>query len=175
MWGHPAEEERGERLLELLGAWNRLVFDSGVMFPLEHRLALSEFMDGQILLLVSSSQHMQWMDKYIAGKFNYGVVPLPGAVDQGVSPGFSAFALLAGEATENWRRSLLTTSLPRIYRTLCWMRQAICRSVKTAWTRWRGKQRRGPVITCCYGWSGMMTGLHQCLTITDVGTESMKH
>ncbi|MGG4346558.1 extracellular solute-binding protein [Paenibacillus lautus] len=107
MWGHPAEEERRERLLKLLGAWNRLVFDSGVMFPLEHRLALSEFMDGQILLLVSSSQHMQWMDKYIAGKFNYGAVPLPGAADRGVSPGFSAFAVLAGGGNRELAQELV--------------------------------------------------------------------
>ncbi|MFB5763933.1 extracellular solute-binding protein [Paenibacillus medicaginis] len=97
LWGRPGEEERQAKLKELLEAWNGLVFRSGIMSPLQHRLASSEFMNGETLFLISDSKNIQWLDRYIAGKFNYGMFLLPGAADQGLQPRIDGFAVLAGE------------------------------------------------------------------------------
>lgn len=107
LWGLPTDADRRTHLQELLTTWHALVFDYRVMFPLEHRLALSEFMDGQVLFLITDSQNMNWLDRYIAGKFKYGALAVPGAAGQGIAPHYSAFVVLQGGEGTPWANELV--------------------------------------------------------------------
>ncbi|GFZ88668.1 sugar ABC transporter substrate-binding protein [Paenibacillus marchantiophytorum] len=97
LWLGARGETRTERLSELLHMWKGLVYDSKVMKPLQHNLAASDFITGKTLFYAAGSENVEWFDRYIAGKFAYGLLPLPGTTNHKFVPKLTAFAVLAGE------------------------------------------------------------------------------
>lgn len=66
-----------ERLLGSFERWRDYVNGARVMPPLQHELAASQFIYGKVGMLVSSSRKRAMLEKYIGGKFDFDITPLP--------------------------------------------------------------------------------------------------
>lgn len=93
LWEASEEGNRRDRLQRLLGMWEGLAAQSVVMKPLQHDLALSNFITGRTLFFAASSERKIWLERYIGGKFGYGMLPLPGTEERPLLPDVSAFAV----------------------------------------------------------------------------------
>ncbi len=65
------------RLLDSFERWRDYVNGSRLMPPLQHELAASQFIYGKVGMLVSSSHKRTVLEKYIGGKFDLDITPLP--------------------------------------------------------------------------------------------------
>lgn len=104
--GNAEQNIRKDSFRNLLNMWRGLVYESAVMEPLKHRLAVSKFMTGQTWFLIANSTHIHEFDRYIAGKFAYSILPLPGAAAAMPFPRVSAFAVVAGSETSAYAGAL---------------------------------------------------------------------
>ncbi|MEK8129945.1 extracellular solute-binding protein [Paenibacillus filicis] len=95
MWESRKPEDRKARLQELLGEWRGLAVEPGVMKPLQHELALSDFISGKTMFYAATSERRAWLQRYIGGKFDYGLLPLPETNGQTVLPQVTAFAVFS--------------------------------------------------------------------------------
>ncbi|NGM83443.1 extracellular solute-binding protein [Paenibacillus sp. 7124] len=86
-----------QRLERLLRVWSGLVFDSKAMKPLRSQLAPSDFISGKTLFYMTNSNMIPWLDHYIAGKFEYDMLPAPLAGGNVLLPHISSFGIVAGE------------------------------------------------------------------------------
>ncbi|CAH0117881.1 hypothetical protein PAE9249_00344 [Paenibacillus sp. CECT 9249] len=94
-WAGSASSPRGEdSWLRAFRMWQQFVFEDEVMKPLQHHFALSDFIDGDVGMLISSSRKMPLLDRYIGGKFQYGVLPFPLFEGQQWTPNASGLAML---------------------------------------------------------------------------------
>ncbi|MDT3425745.1 sn-glycerol 3-phosphate transport system substrate-binding protein [Paenibacillus forsythiae] len=84
-------------LERLLRVWNGLVFDSKAMKPLRSQLAPSDFISGKTLFYMANSNMIPWLDHYIAGKFEYDMLPAPLAGGEALLPHISSFGIVAGK------------------------------------------------------------------------------
>ena len=65
------------RLLDSFERWRDYVNKTRLMPPLQHELAASQFIYGKVGMLVSSSHKRAMLEKYIGGKFDFDITPLP--------------------------------------------------------------------------------------------------
>lgn len=72
--------------------WKRFVYGSGVMKPLQHRLAASDFINGRAGLFVSGSDRLPMLERYIGGKFAFEMTPLPRLAQTAILPEIRALA-----------------------------------------------------------------------------------
>lgn len=72
--------------------WKRFVYGSGVMKPLQHRLAASDFINGRAGLFVSGSDRLPMLERYIGGKFGFEMTPLPRLAQTAILPEIRALA-----------------------------------------------------------------------------------
>ncbi|AHV97006.1 extracellular solute-binding protein [Paenibacillus sabinae] len=86
-----------QRLERLLRIWSGLVFDSKAMKPLRSQLAPSDFISGKTLFYMTHSNMIPWLDHYIAGKFEYDMLPAPLAGGNVLLPHISSFGIVAGK------------------------------------------------------------------------------
>ncbi|QWU13319.1 sn-glycerol 3-phosphate transport system substrate-binding protein [Paenibacillus sophorae] len=86
-----------QRLEQLLRVWSGLVFDSKAMKPLRSQLAPSDFISGKTLFYMTNSNMTPWLDHYIAGKFEYDMLPAPLAGGGVLLPHISSFGIVAGK------------------------------------------------------------------------------
>lgn len=107
LWEQESPGSRMERLTALLQMWRSLVYDDGVMDPLHHHLAASDFIIGKTLFYFSTSDKMPWLERYIAGKFAYGMLPLPGTAPGRETPRISAFAITAGGSDDKHAEEII--------------------------------------------------------------------
>lgn len=67
-----------ERLTpELFEEWSSIVWEQKLMPPLTHQSALTQFVNGQGGFLLSSTEKLSLIEGSIAGKFEWGVLPIP--------------------------------------------------------------------------------------------------
>ncbi|GIP34163.1 extracellular solute-binding protein [Paenibacillus sp. J2TS4] len=64
---------------KVLALWQRLVEEERMMPPLQQQLAASDFIDGRAGLFLSSSDKRAMLEKYIGGKFSFGMMAIPDA------------------------------------------------------------------------------------------------
>lgn len=57
--------------------WHNLIYKFNVMPPLNNHEATSTFINGRAALLMSSSEKRATLEKYIGGKFEFGILPFP--------------------------------------------------------------------------------------------------
>ncbi|NQX65196.1 extracellular solute-binding protein [Paenibacillus alba] len=107
LWEGMEGETRSARLSELLYMWRGLVYDSKVMKPLQHNLASSDFITGKTLFYAAGMENVEWFDRYIAGKFAYGLLPLPGSSANKLVPKLTAFAALSGDNKSKYATQLI--------------------------------------------------------------------
>ncbi|TCZ74621.1 extracellular solute-binding protein [Paenibacillus albiflavus] len=91
---HNLLDDRNEAWLVPLHLWQQLVFDYRVMKPLHHQLALSDFINGNVGLFISSSSRTLLLDRYIGGKFSYNVLSFPIFEGGQIIPNASGLALI---------------------------------------------------------------------------------
>jgi len=91
---HNLIDDRDKAWLAPLQLWQQLVFDYRVMKPLHHQLALSDFINGNVGFLISSSSRTLLLDRYIGGKFSYNVLSFPMFEGGQIIPNASGFALI---------------------------------------------------------------------------------
>ncbi|WP_175406432.1 extracellular solute-binding protein [Bacillus sp. FJAT-27264] len=107
LWEHEEQSSRAERLTALLQMWHSLVYDDGVMDPLRHHLAASDFIIGKTLFYFSTSDEIPWFERYIAGNFAYGMLPLPGTALARVTPRISSFAITADTGNDEHAKNII--------------------------------------------------------------------
>ncbi|MEC0211309.1 extracellular solute-binding protein [Paenibacillus ehimensis] len=88
--GSPAAE-RTRSALEL---WRTLTHESGLMKPLQHDKAASDFINGKAGMYVGSSDKLPTIERYIGGKFSFDLAKLPAWKQTALLPGVHGLALL---------------------------------------------------------------------------------
>jgi len=92
-----------ERIYESFERWREYLNEDRITPPLQHPLAMSQFIYGKAGMLLGTSRKRPTLEKYIGGKFEFGIVPLPGEPGQAdLLPEISGLAVLApGAGNEN--------------------------------------------------------------------------
>ncbi|NBD24141.1 extracellular solute-binding protein [Paenibacillus glycinis] len=81
--------------------WHDLVYRDGIMSPLDNHLATSDFINGQAAFLFASSDKRTTLERYIGGKFEFGVLPFPEIEGRhALLPRTSGFVMLQAGAAE---------------------------------------------------------------------------
>lgn len=70
----PGSANRVERIYTL---WHEMIYRYQITPPLKHHLAVSDFINGNAGLLLSSSEKEMMLEQYIGGTFKFGVLPFP--------------------------------------------------------------------------------------------------
>lgn len=81
-------------LQDLFRLWRRLIFEAGIMPPLRHHFAASDFINGRAGFFLASSDKLPTLQTYIGGKFAYDLLPMPGRPGHEPVPNASGFVLL---------------------------------------------------------------------------------
>jgi len=69
--------EKEKHLAQVFEFWRKLIHEQKIMPPLQHHLAMSDFIDGRAVLFLSSSEKWPVLEKYIGGRFGFGMLPIP--------------------------------------------------------------------------------------------------
>lgn len=89
-----------------LQLWERWVHEYKIMRPLQHHLALSDFINGKAGVFIGSSEQFSTLKKYIGGKFSFDVSLFPGAQRYGVIPSAKGFVRFHADDEKNGAASL---------------------------------------------------------------------
>jgi ABC-type glycerol-3-phosphate transport system substrate-binding protein len=85
-----SEEENGfasfSRVYSTLSRWRDWIYLKGIMKPLVHRRAASDFINGKVGLFISSSEMLPTVERFIGGKFQFDAGRLPVLAQQGIVP-----------------------------------------------------------------------------------------
>ncbi|AJY73430.1 extracellular solute-binding protein [Paenibacillus beijingensis] len=77
--------------------WTRWTQEAGMMEPLQHEKAVSDFINGKAQVLIASSEKLGMIEKYIGGKFAYHMQRFPQVEQTGVIPDVHALMLFSSE------------------------------------------------------------------------------
>ncbi|MBP1995557.1 extracellular solute-binding protein [Paenibacillus eucommiae] len=74
--------------------WSNWIHTLGIMKPLAHHRAASDFINGKIGLFISSSEMLPTVERYIGGKFQFDAGHLPEMEQHGIVPGIHGLVAL---------------------------------------------------------------------------------
>ncbi|SFL25465.1 ABC-type glycerol-3-phosphate transport system, substrate-binding protein [Paenibacillus sp. 1_12] len=86
------------RLESALTSWSDWVHLSGILKPLVHRRAASDFINGKVGIFLSSSEMLPTVERYIGGKFQFDAGRMPILAQQGIVPEIHGMVLLHAAA-----------------------------------------------------------------------------
>ncbi|MFB9279352.1 ABC transporter substrate-binding protein [Cohnella cellulosilytica] len=90
-----------EKILDSFERWREYLNADRITPPLQHQMAASQFIYGKAGMLLATSRKRPTLEKYIGGKFEFGIVPLPGEPGQAdLLPEISGLAVLSPASEE---------------------------------------------------------------------------
>jgi ABC-type glycerol-3-phosphate transport system substrate-binding protein len=92
--GEKDSSVKSSRVYAALSAWSDWIHLSGIMKPLVHRRAASDFINGKIGVFLSSSEMLPTVERYIGGKFQFDAGRIPTLAQQGIVPEIHGMVLM---------------------------------------------------------------------------------
>lgn len=101
--------------------WERWVHTVGIVEPLSHRMAVSDFINGKVGVLLSSSSKLPVIERYIGGKFQFGIMRLPESDSVGIVPAVNGLVQIHSvPAKETAAQRLIGFMMDNTAQSLVW-------------------------------------------------------
>jgi ABC-type glycerol-3-phosphate transport system substrate-binding protein len=91
------ETDVHQQVFTALSKWKDWIHLTGIMNPLVHHRAASDFINGKTGLFISSSEMLPTIERYVGGKFQFDAGLLPVLAQQGIVPEVHGMVLLKSE------------------------------------------------------------------------------
>jgi multiple sugar transport system substrate-binding protein len=101
--------------------WRRWVNTVRIMPPISHLMAVSDFINGKVGVLASSSDKLTMIEQYIGGKFQFDLTRFPTSDLTGILPAVNGFVLMQSQhAKEKAAHSFVEFMVDNTAQTFIW-------------------------------------------------------